>query len=653
VILVQEKQQTSASALSEKNYRAEVLPYLDWPVTASALEVNCQNLSRLVTQLRNSSSTAIGLLGTEATNNHLQADVKIQHYLKSTCSSILLKRHCDKILMSTALVKSRGEKQLYLATDFLNWYDPETNKESHAPLILYPVQLYYNNQQEGKESSFVLFVDTQLALENKALLNQLCTMTGKEMPVFSPHNQSEFINQINALTAPLESLTLVQKVALKVLQTNTSHNKPLLSEPYRRREDKNINTEFALELVNNRSIEELRTLLLILEAHGENIFSKEHDSKIFTHKVSQAIHHLMSLGITELSLRHVSQLPEKIQLWIQEIDAAAQTSFIQDCFPNTNSAEFFSGLLNFIALTEKSPSENPQNYHPDHAYTNAVAILQKAKFQYRLIQAEIETLKDHLNLETLPSHDEIYTLCQTLEGLKQVNESVVQPKYFIARKTLSGLFKTPNCNYNEEEELLLKRLLKILRVIELFETNQEYKLSLGSLFNGIQTPWALLEAHVSFSQKLSSTLGSEAVGAQVINHWASVCFTAHENSSVLQRASRASTRLVHLLKIQQKNQLSIDDLLQLAKDYQPSLETLCENFPLNSPLDRLNANSILQLMTMMSTIQDEVHALTSESDIIIYQQKTLATLSWIYNAMEQQHITTHDLKRLIQLINHH
>ncbi len=648
----------SLSQIHRSNYSDVVLPYLNWLTEPRSLEFTCEDTKLLSEQLKKMQPMAIGLIGedTESDRNgahylledHGYSDQSFKYCLKSKCSTALLKRHCDKIVTSTALVKHRGERQLFLGTDFINWTDHVSGIEYQAPLILYPANLYYNDRRTGEQNSFILYCDTQLAIENKSLTEKLQSLTQVPFGKFSLNDQSAYLLKISQIVENHTALSLTTKAAVNILEIDTDHSGSLLVEPYRRFEDTRVNKDIALAVVENRSVEELRLILQLLSANRNSILSQNPTSKIFNPELKKITQALSSFGITDLSLQHVEKLPEKLEQWILAIENMRNTNFIKYWNKlGTKSFSIETNIEQFISLMDHPPSNTIEHYHVDHAYSTAVPGLQKAKFQYRLIQSELDSLKSVLNLEILPSYAKISSLCKVLDKNNSHNTDVVAAEYFGARKQVSNLLRSNSGNYSEQEEASIKRLLKILRVIELFNQNQEYKLILGPLFCGLDTDWNTLEKHIEFSQKITSILNSEIRAAFVLENWSSIIFTIQESVTVLREGARAVTKLMRLMQIPHNSDKSIDELIEMSQKIKPKIETLCATEIVDPVLKRLNPKTIVDSFGLIENIKIQLDLKDTKSSLSRYKEEVNTTIDWLEKVVAREHIRVQDINLLI------
>ncbi|MCB1755229.1 MAG: DUF4011 domain-containing protein [Gammaproteobacteria bacterium] len=640
--------------------------YLNWNTSAHSLEFLSRSHELFSHQLQHSTQLVIGLCGEDKyalldANQQAVAPLNPIHrnqtstdglhpdtLLASQCSAIMLKRHCDKIIMSTALVKNRGEMQLFLATDFIRWDDTETGTTHLAPLVLYPVQLFYNDHSDDDIDNFLLFSGTDAAVENKPLVEKLNKELGISLPVLDNKNQQEFILSAVVALQAYPAYSLCKRIQLNVLPTGPENYGALLAKRYRRAADRQLNKPFALGLLKNRSIPELHSLLDVLEHDRDSLFGTEQPDNVLDEKLKQLASSLSSFALGGLTLRHVMTLPEKIEHWALAIENLRDSVLMKELA--SDNPVFYAGLADSLALIETPPSENAGYYHPDHAYKNTLATLQRAKFQCRLIVAELDALKSVFNLESVPELHELQSLCEILDHHAQSTAAVVETDYFHARRKLSSLLCSGSNIYSQTEELQLKRLIKILRLRELFSNNNEYRLAFGKLFIGMRTEWTLLESHIVFAGRIANHTGSEALTAHLLKHWNSLSFAILEAAPEIHIAARAIRRLLQLLQIPPGNEPGLDELLAMARQLKPRLEEIRNQSLPRGNVEGLSSQGILDVMDLLDATRRHDQSALSDAERESFRTSVLATLEWLKNALCQDNIQIQDLELLVKRV---
>lgn len=636
-------------------------PYLNWYRSVHSLEFFSPSHEELSHALEKSTQVVIGLSGKESkalleehsTDAEASADVlPIDHSLYSNCSSILLKRHCDKIIMNTALVKNRGEKQLFLATEFLSWNDASTKTEQLAPLVMYPVQLFYNDRSNSDTDNFLLYVDTRQAIANQPLLKQVEQQTGQSAPVFEPSDVLKYLLSMAVFLGTSDVFSFQRKVGINVLPSDVEGISGINEQRYRRASDQRLNYNFAHGLIRQSSISDLKSLIRIMEpslllAHCKGEHELLPDAMLKENSVS-----LTSFGLGNISLNHAAELPNKINSWLSDIESIRQKPMIQEWeLLSEHQASMYTGLGESLLLIETLSVSNPQYLHGDHAYKSCLPALQRAKFQFRLITSEFESLRAIFNLNELPKQTEIKQLCEVLDDNKSLQtSSVIQPSYFRARKKLSNLLNDHSTNYGETEELQLKRLIKIIHLRDLFVNNEEYRLAFGKLFKGMETDWEQLEGLILFSRKLARKTGSEKLSAHILENWSSFSFGLHDEQSDIKTASRAVKRLINILQIPEDSRTSIDELLVMGKTLKPRLEALEVLHAPSTTVSQLSAQTILCSLEVLEQTRLEYRALETTAEQEAFSEELQTTVSWLYDCSMRKNIKMRDIELLLKRI---
>lgn len=316
-----------------------------------------------------------------------------------------------------------------------------------------------------------------------------------------------------------------------------------------------------------------------------------------------------------------------------------------------HQASMYTGLGESLQLIETLSVNKPEYLHGDHAYKTCLPALQRAKFQYRLITSEFESLRTIFNLNELPEQDEIKQLCEVLDDSSaQQSGSVIQPGYFHARKKLSALLNSHSTNYGETEELQLKRLIKIIHLRDLFINNEEYRLAFGALFTGMETDWEQLEGLILFSRKLARKTGSEKLSAHILENWSSFSFGLHDEQADIKIASRAVKRLINILQIPEDSRTSIDELLVMGKTLKPRLEALEVLHAPSATVSRLSAQTILCSLEVLEQTRIEYASLETDTEREAFTEELQTTVSWLYDCCMRKNIKMRDIELLLKRI---
>ena len=555
--------------------------------------------------------------------------------------------------MSTALVKNRGEKQLFLATEFLSWIDQTSKTEQLAPLVMYPVQLFYNDRIQSDTDNFLLYVDTPQAVANQPLLKQVEQHIGRPTPEFDASDVQKYLLSMAVFLSASEEFSFQRKVGVNVLHSNIDSANNITEQRYRRASDQRLNFNFASALIRQSSISDLKSLLDIMEpslllAHCQGEQELLPDPMLKENSVS-----LTSYGLGNISLSHAAELPSKINSWLEDIETTRSKPLIQEWeLLSEQQASMYTGLGESLTLIESLSVGKPEFLHGDHAYKNCLPTLQRAKFQYRLITSEFESLRAVFNLYKLPDQDEIKQLCEVLDNNRsQQPGSVIQPDYFHARKKLSALLNSHSTHYGENEELQLKRLIKIIHLRDLFIDNEEYRLAFGKLFTGMDTDWEQLEGLILFSRRLAKKTGSEKLSAHMLENWSSFSFGLHEEQADIQTASRAVKRLTNILQIPEDSRTSIDELLVMGKTLKPRLEALEILQNPSATVSRLSAQTILSSLEALEQTRVEYRSLKSEDERTAYRKELQSTVSWLFDCCMRKNIKMRDIELLLKRLS--
>ncbi len=638
------------------------LPLSNWKESRYSLDFHSKSHEQITHALQSSKQMVFGLTGNDSPSSQLPGNTifitddedslststRFEQRLVSDCSSILLKRHCDKIIMSTALVKNRGEKQLFLATDFLLWTDPESGAEQLAPLILYPVQLFYNDREPDSSEGFLLYADAHSAVENTTLIEKIRESVDTPIANFDNQNQQAFLLSIAVALQSSADISISRKIGINVLAIGGDDYSQFQDKRFRRKSDRNLDYSLAYSLLKNKSAGETRLILGILDKAPEELFNLSTDSILPGLRFRDYTLALASMGLGNLGLKHVANLPDKIDQWSKAISAALQSEILQEWNSiSSTSIKLLAGISDCIHLLEHAPADTSENFHPDHAYRNSLPTLQRAKFQHRLITVELDSLSTIFNLTELPQLEQIKTICEVLDDKNRQERSLVDTGYFHARKNLATLFNNGTVNYGEQEELHLKRLIKILRLRELFINNSEYKLTFGRLFNGMKTNWRALESSIIFSRQIADKTGDEALAAHILEQWNKSGFELVELSAVTSEACQAVNRLTRVLQLSTDSTSKAEELLIQAKALRTKLKTLLDEQSIEPPFSALNAQTVLDTLGLVEESRKRFQTCEDDSQKEEFRKRVHETLSWLEGVMSKRDVKTQEVELLL------
>ena len=638
------------------------LPLSNWRDSRHTLDFHSKSHEQISHTLQNCSQLVFGLTGNDSSSCHLPGNTvasadnpealtstsRFEQRLVSDCSSILLKRHCDKIIVSTALVKNRGEKQLFLGTDFLQWRDSDSGVQYSAPLILYPVQLFYNDLDADSPETFLLYADAHAAVENRELTEKIRTAVKGKITEFNHQNQQAFLLSVAVALQSTPEFSIQRKISINVLGTESDHSHTLNDHRLRRAGDRKLDLMLAGGLLKNRSPGEVRTLLAMIRESGNELFEEQKSSSLPDMHLRDYALALASMGLGQVSLRHVKSLPEKIDRWCETIRQSTNSPILQDWDKVTTiTANTLAGINDCLPILQHAPVSVTRHHHADHAYRHCLPTLQRARFQHRLITVELDSLRSVFNLQPLPELDEVRELCQILDEQRVKAESVVNTRYFHARKTLSALFCCGTVNYGENEELQLKRLIKILRLRKLFIENSEYKLAFGGLFSGMSTDWRELESSIMFARQVADKISNETLAAHILEQWHNDSLDLEQLKDTASEASHAVTRLSRLLQIPADSSLPLDELLKNALQMRDKLQAMNADHEVDYPIRELNAQTILDSLETLEDCRQRFQNCSDEQSQELFRQRVLETINWMESMLAREGVKSADLERLI------
>lgn len=221
----------------------------------------------------------------------------------------------------------------------------------------------------------------------------------------------------------------------------------------------------------------------------------------------------------------------------------------------------FQTLISIINLIISAPNDIDINHHSVHISPFAAQILQKVKKEATDIKDKINSLSLFFHLSQLPHHQELKKLSSDLRVYSGKFFPFMYPTFHRIRRIVSK-FVTDIRNVKHPK--IVSKLYEIAELLELSENtlnNSEYAHVLGPQYNGIDTDWERLENHISWTQSLKNTVGTQAFAEKIIgniNH-------CRDLSSKLEQKVKNTIEQIETtlqkLQIDTENNISIEDAI--------------------------------------------------------------------------------------------
>jgi len=178
----------------------------------------------------------------------------------------------------------------------------------------------------------------------------------------------------------------------------------------------------------------------------------------------------------------------------------------------------YKTLINLCDDLSKGPAELSFHSHEFHLKLTANEYLDLALAQRNKL-IDRATSISYFNLTSEIETAQVQTSYQAIVQEQESLFPVLSKEYRKGKRYIRRLMKNPS-KFSRKDGFPneIKKLLDFCIDRDEFTHNSDYKLTLGTLFNGIDTDWSLLERLINFSQKLRNDVGREnAVG--IISDW--------------------------------------------------------------------------------------------------------------------------------------
>ncbi len=591
-----------------------------------------------------------------------------QHHLLTRHTAQSLSEHCKQIAMQQALVRKRGEQQLYLAVGMIEW-TPDDNEDQpvRSPVLFYPMQLLTEESSQS-ESGYIHSIKTECELPEfnfqlTSRLRQQCDVT---LPVpKATHTLNEFLNLIETTIESESKLTLHRSVALGVARSPagiaTSENSDDLAL---RRLPAEFDAELASQLITGQDMTSLRsTLRLLKQSNERELISDEGAQDLpqtpdinLVRKFSEI---LDQHGLGKVKFQDLHELPEMIQEWIESVEPLQTSDLVTKCLKQDSiDALPMLKVSGLVELLDKAPLQIESLMHADLAYRGTPFLFKRAKYQSRLIEEELAHLKEHFHLDRIPPKHQLLQLLDELGGVENNAIEVVDSDYFHARRRFMELSIDKPANLTDIHRRQLNKLVKVLRFRELFVNNSEYRLAFGPAYRGLKTDWDVLEGVIEYGQKISTYLGSEDIAAQILGDWKNFRSIFVANLDQLQVAGRG---LHSLLQIDSpyNPEISVNELLEHGRVLADKLRKWNLEYGLITNYGDKNPATLLSIFSGKAKQDSETENMVRKAnrklqEYLIKNQdsgalhRINATLSWLNDVVTDDSASVQQIEEVVR-----
>ena len=481
-------------------------------------------------------------------------------------SADLLQR-CKKILVENALVKDKGDRQLYLAAGFISWPDPANpQSRQRAPLLLYPVLLVRIPDEQSYEirltgdspeynQALVIHAEQRYAVKlppqessPNGLPNGLPNGSHDGLRHF-PQALSDFFSQVSEAirevpTLQLELDTCLGSAALFHAAQKRTGTLDLPDVP------PHFDVGLAMSITGKKSLTQLNAVLRLIPDYSHSDANSDPEPAPMSPSTSVAslrkyAVRLAAEGLDHVEFRQLASLPDLIGKWTGAVSMALESETIkaQLRLPELSSRELIR-LAGIIELIDKAPTSIDQLGHGDLCYANSTILLRRARHQAKLIDDEIAALQEHFVMDKVPGKSHLLSLLAELGISVDRGPDFIDANYFNARRQFMEFSLHKTAHLTGEHRRLLSQLAKVMRFRELFVNNTEYRAALGPGYRGLRTDWDALINMSEYARELADVLESELIASQILRNWTSFRATYGKELDVLLSAADACRRLL-------------------------------------------------------------------------------------------------------------
>jgi hypothetical protein len=459
-----------------------------------------------------------------------------------------LLEQCKKILVENALIKTKGDKQLYLAAGFLGWQEASTDSQvrKRAPLLLYPALLV----RVPEKSQYEIRLNGELPEFNQALSEHARQLFGVNIPGFEEDEPlSDFMAHVaesirESSTLELEFNIAIGTASLMHGELSGTHSLNMPHLP------KHFSVPLAMSIASNKSLYQLNSVLQLIPDYSDSIDTAGTASNVQFNKESivglrKFSARLAAEGLDHVEFRHLPAMPGKMAAWVNSVEIGLKSKTISEILhaPDLSTRELIR-LASIIELIDKAPTSLDQIGHSDLCYANTSLLLRRAQHQAKLIEDELSALQEHFVLDKVPAKSQLLSLVTELGGTLNSDDDLIDEDYFNARRQFMEFSIEKTSHLTVDHRRMLSQLVKVLRFRELFVNNTEYRAALGPGYKGLRTNWTVLTKASEYSRELAEVIESDAIAATIIGNWQPFRSTYGIELEQLQAAADACRRLL-------------------------------------------------------------------------------------------------------------
>lgn len=439
-----------------------------------------------------------------------------------------LLRRCKRILVENALIKDKGDRQLYLSAGFISWPDAtRAGSRQRAPLLLFPALLVRVPDQQRYE----IRLSADSAEYNQTLVLHAEQRFGAQLPDHDPQLPLQaFFEQVAQAITGNSSLTLEHDIALgsAALVHALAHTTPGISLPD---VPSHFHVGLAMSITGNKSLDQLNAVLQLIpdyhqadtQAIAENAVTTHDQKPLPANNVASLRKYAARLaaeGLDHVEFRQLTGLPDLIEKWTASVSTGLDTKSVGKVLrlPDLSARELIR-LAGIIELIDKAPGCIEHYAHGDLCHFNSAVLLRRAQHQAKLIDDELSALQQHFVLDRVPAKSQLLSLMSELGEHLEHDPELVGASYFNARRQFMEFSVAKPANLTQEHRRLLSQLAKVMRFRELFVNNTEYRAALGPGYKGLRTDWEQLTLMGQYARELADVLESEAIASEIVRNW--------------------------------------------------------------------------------------------------------------------------------------
>lgn len=377
----------------------------------------------------------------------------------------------------------------------------------------------------------------------------------------------------------------------------------------------------ASKLINGASLKLVEQLWEKVDEY-KCLFAKALEFINNTEKVSvedstilqQAAEDILALGFGNTTLQELTVLLneiEKVLASLHTIKKHADTA--RDIL--ISDVQDFNALRQLLIIVDtinSAPEDIDLFAHAAHVSPYAAELCKNASEEVSEIKNGIDENKSFFNITRLPKSIQLKQLAGELKKISGTFFAFLSPRLRRLRQVIREFVVEPK---NVKHAMIIQKLEEIAGLLEKAEsslTNMEYVHVLGPLFKGVETDWPRLEKHISWTQSLRQSIGSQVLAENVICNLKHCRDLSSDLSQKIRQSFEYVEQMLPKLLNNSESNMPLDDIIKSLSGIKDKIgsalnviEFRVHDSSFNAIKIKISADAFLKANALRISIEDD------------------------------------------------